>query len=122
MKDRGLAPIGLRGTVQQLPSPGTCPICSKTLRPRLTGHSIVKKHLLGALFRYGGAIGHPEVVIWVAVPEAWGTKQDSATLGGGPPFPREHPTGHREMWGGVGGLGSLFQWHLLSAQEEGRGL
>lgn len=37
----------------------------------------------------------------------------------GPPFPGEHPTGHMEMWG-VGGLRSLFQWHLLSVQSSRR--
>ena len=56
--------------MQQLPSSWPYPIYLRTLRLRLTGHSIVKKRLLGAPWGKDGAIGHPEVIIWVAVPEA----------------------------------------------------
>lgn len=49
--------------------PGPAPSAPRTLRPRLTGHSIVKKHLFRAASGNGRAIGHPEVVIWIVVPD-----------------------------------------------------
>lgn len=49
--------------------PGPAPSTPSTLRPRLTGHSIVKNHLFRALLGNGGAIGHLEVIIWIVIPD-----------------------------------------------------
>lgn len=40
------------------------------LRPRLTGHSKLIKLPLIAFVENGGAIGHPEVIIWIVVPDS----------------------------------------------------
>lgn len=76
IRDIGLVPTGLRDSVHSFLYPGPPPSALRTLGPRLTGHSIVKKGFLRAPWGKCGAIGHPEVITRIIIPDPWGTEQE----------------------------------------------
>lgn len=113
IRDIGLVPTGLRDSVHSFLYPGPPPSALRTLGPRLTGHSIVKKGFLRAPWGKCGAIGHPEVITRIIIPDPWGTEQEVSHPGAvAEPFPREQPVGHTLRLGGEGHLESVFLLHL----------